>query len=124
MTGYERNVMRIIPKPSSPNAFIRGAFRIRLDSRLKHAGMTVFGKKISLTPQAANELPRSKLRGIRSEIVGWAEARSADTHHGEMMGIARARPILHPSSESQRSELRGIEPAAAIEAGPYLKLVT
>jgi hypothetical protein len=29
----------------------------RLDSRLKHAGMTVFGKEISLTQQAAGELP-------------------------------------------------------------------
>jgi len=41
------------------------------------------------------------------------EARSADTHRQEMMGIARAQPILHPS-ESQRSELRGVEPTPAI----------
>jgi len=31
--------------------------RNRLDSRLKHAGMTDFGKKISLTQQAAGNRP-------------------------------------------------------------------
>jgi hypothetical protein len=38
--------------------FLSGVqFGIRLDSRLKHAGMTVFGKKISLTQQAAGNRP-------------------------------------------------------------------
>jgi hypothetical protein len=41
--------MRIIPKPLPPNVFIGVQFRFRLDSRLKHAGMTVFGKEISLS---------------------------------------------------------------------------
>ena len=46
------------------------------------------------------ELPRSKLRGIERKIfsttgiVGWVEARSADTHRWGMMGIADAQPIL------------------------------
>jgi hypothetical protein len=40
--------------------FLSGVqFRIRLDSRLKHAGMTVFGKKINLTQQAAGNMTRS-----------------------------------------------------------------
>jgi hypothetical protein len=34
------------PKGVTPNVFIGVQFRIRLDSRLKHAGMTVFGKEI------------------------------------------------------------------------------
>jgi hypothetical protein len=34
--------------------FLSGVqFRFRLDSRLKHAGMTVFGKENSLSQQAA-----------------------------------------------------------------------
>ena len=38
--------------------FLSGVqFRFRLDSRLKHAGMTVFGKEISLTQQAAGNRP-------------------------------------------------------------------
>jgi len=37
-----------------PRIFLSGVqFRFRLDSRLKHAGMTVFGKEISLSQQAA-----------------------------------------------------------------------
>jgi hypothetical protein len=37
--------------------FLSGVqFRIRLDSRLKHAGMTVFGKKINLTQQVAGNM--------------------------------------------------------------------
>jgi hypothetical protein len=40
----------IVLEASPPNVFIGGPVRIRLDSRLKHAGMTDFG--------------RSKLRGI------------------------------------------------------------
>jgi hypothetical protein len=40
-------------KASPPNVFIGVQFRFRLDSRLKHAGMTVFGKEISLTQQVA-----------------------------------------------------------------------
>jgi hypothetical protein len=45
--------MRIIPKASPPNAFIRGPVRFRLDSRLKHTEMTVSGEEISLSLQAA-----------------------------------------------------------------------
>ena len=42
------------PKGVIPEFFYRGVqFGIRLDSRLKHAGMTVFGKEIGLTQQAA-----------------------------------------------------------------------
>ena len=42
--------------------FLSGVqFRIRLDSRLKHAGMTVFGKKTNLTQQAAGNMTRSDL---------------------------------------------------------------
>ena len=37
--------------------FLSGVqFRFRLDSRLKHAGMTVVGKELSLTQQAAGNL--------------------------------------------------------------------
>jgi len=38
--------------------------RIRLDSRLKHAGMTVFEKEIRLTQQAAGELDPQRLNDI------------------------------------------------------------
>ena len=48
--------MRIILRASPPNVFIGGPARIRLDSRLKHAGMTVFKIEVILI---------SKLRGIR-----------------------------------------------------------
>jgi len=58
------------PKGVTPECFYRGStsltttlsslskgsgvqMRFRLDSRLKHAGMTDFGKEISLTQQAA-----------------------------------------------------------------------
>jgi hypothetical protein len=35
--------------------FLSGVqFRFRLDSRLEHAGMTVFGKEISLRQQVGN----------------------------------------------------------------------
>jgi len=48
------------PKGVTPECFYRGVqFRIRPDSRLKHAGMTVFGKKINLTQQAAGNMTRS-----------------------------------------------------------------
>ena len=64
--GVSENAMRIIPN-ASPRMFYSGVqFRTRLDSRrrtdpseamwrtrLKHAGMTVFGKKSSSTQQAA-----------------------------------------------------------------------
>jgi len=36
-----------------PEVFIGGLVRIRLDSRLRHAGMTEFGEALSLTQQAA-----------------------------------------------------------------------
>jgi hypothetical protein len=35
-----------------------GQFRIRLDSRLKHAGMTIFGKEIRLMQPAAGNWTR------------------------------------------------------------------
>jgi hypothetical protein len=46
-------------------------FRTRLDSRLKHAGMTDFAKKIGLTQQAAanrpTEIEAGKIReGLKS----------------------------------------------------------
>jgi len=41
-----------------------------------------------------------------SEIVGWVEARSADTHRFEVMGIAN-NPFY---SESQTSKQRGLGP--------------
>ena len=43
------------PKGVTPECFYRGSTSsdFRLDSRLKHAGMTVFEKKISLTQQTA-----------------------------------------------------------------------
>ena len=44
------------PKASLPNVTIGVQFRIRLDSRLKHAGMTVFGKKTSSMQQMALKL--------------------------------------------------------------------
>ena len=53
-------------------------------STLAHGmSRTIFGFLLSL-----NERPCSKLRGIKaqatwSEIVGWVEAQSADTHRGE-----------------------------------------
>ena len=41
------------PKGVTPECFNRGSsFRFRLDSRLKHAGMTIFGKEISSTQHA------------------------------------------------------------------------
>ena len=39
-----------------------GELEFRLDSRLKHAGMTVFGKEISSTQQAAGELDPQRLK--------------------------------------------------------------
>ena len=46
--------------------FLSGVqFRIRLDSRLKHAGMTIFGKEISLTQQAAGNMTRRDLNNAR-----------------------------------------------------------
>jgi hypothetical protein len=42
------------PKGVTPEYFYPGVqSEFRVDSRLKHAGMTVFGKEISLTQQAA-----------------------------------------------------------------------
>jgi hypothetical protein len=51
--GYEKNVMRIIPKGVTPECFYRGSSSGFSNHRLKHAGMTVCGKKINLTQQAA-----------------------------------------------------------------------
>ncbi len=46
--------------------FLSGVqFRFRLDSRLKHAGMTVFGKKISLTQQAAGKIRPAEIKKAR-----------------------------------------------------------
>jgi len=45
------------PKGVTPECFYRGSILIRLDSRLKHAGMTDFGNTISLTQQAAGNRP-------------------------------------------------------------------
>jgi hypothetical protein len=50
--GYQKNAMRIIPKASPPNVFIGGPAEFRLDSRLEHAGMTIFGEEIRSTQQA------------------------------------------------------------------------
>ena len=50
----------IFLKPSPPNIFIRNPIRIRLDSRLKHAGMTDFGLAIYLTQQDAVNEPLNK----------------------------------------------------------------
>jgi len=44
--------MQTIPIPSPPNVFIEVRIRIRLDSRLKRAGMTDFGLAIFSTQQA------------------------------------------------------------------------
>jgi hypothetical protein len=50
--------------------FLSGVqFRIRLDSRLKHAGMTVFGKKINLTQQAAGNMTRSDSNNCQSDLL-------------------------------------------------------
>jgi len=44
--GYYKERDGEYPKGVTPECFYRGVqFRIRLESRLKHAGMTVFGKK-------------------------------------------------------------------------------
>ena len=59
--GYHKNATGNIPKASLPNVSIGVQFRIRLDSRLKHVGMTVFGKKTNLTQQAAGNMTRSDL---------------------------------------------------------------
>ena len=44
--GYQNYAMRIIFKASPPNVCIGGPLRARLDSRLKHAGMTDSGEPI------------------------------------------------------------------------------
>jgi len=66
--GYQNYAIRIIYKASPPNVFIGVQFRARLDSRLKHAGMTDFGETIHLTQQAAGNRPKrlndSKQKGI------------------------------------------------------------
>jgi hypothetical protein len=49
--------MTISLKSSPSNVFIGVQVRIRLDSRLKHAGMTDFGLPIYLTQQAAENEP-------------------------------------------------------------------
>jgi hypothetical protein len=51
--GFQKNAIKIIPKVSPPNVSIGGPVPVSPGSRLKHAGMTVFGKKISSTQQAA-----------------------------------------------------------------------
>jgi hypothetical protein len=53
--------MTVFPKSSPPNVLIGGPVRISpvvspSNYRLKHAGMTVFGKEIILEQQAAGEL--------------------------------------------------------------------
>jgi hypothetical protein len=41
--GYQKNAMRIIAKASPPMFLSVVQFQTGLDSRLMHAGMTVFG---------------------------------------------------------------------------------
>jgi len=43
----------------------------RLDSRLKHAGMTDFGKEISLTQQAAGNRPTEIEPSAQSNLADW-----------------------------------------------------
>jgi len=50
-------VLRTLLQVSPSNVFIGDPFPDSLDSRLKHAGMTDFGKKIGLTQQAAGNRP-------------------------------------------------------------------
>ena len=45
--GVSELDVEVVPKASPPNVFIGGPVPDRLDSRLKHAGMTVFGKEMS-----------------------------------------------------------------------------
>jgi hypothetical protein len=45
----------------------------------------------------------------RSEIVGWVEARNADTHHWEVMGIAEF--ILSLSAQLAKDFVEGLNPS-------------
>ncbi len=68
--GYHKNATENI-LGVTPECFYRGVqFRIRLDSRLKHAGMTVFGKKINLTQQAAGNMTRGDLNRSKFCLTG------------------------------------------------------
>jgi hypothetical protein len=56
-----------------PRMFLSGVqFPIRLDSRLKHAGMTGFGNEISLTQQGAGNITLRDSKRRCLEILGVA----------------------------------------------------